>query len=193
MKSKTLILSLFVLLAAVQLYIPAEMIFAYEDVLSTGKEFKFKTRPIDPNDPFRDKYIRLDMEESSFLIDSTREWNHQNSVFVLIKEDSLGFAMIVDVTENEPTSGDYLKAPAYRSFISDEGRVIYIDYPFERYYMEESKAYAAELVYRESNSDTTQLTYALVTIKDGQAVLKDVMINGESIRDVVLRQRAVEP
>ena len=64
-----------------------------------------------------------------------------------------------------------------------------IDYPFDRYYMEESKAYDAELTYRKSQLDTSQIAYALVSIKDGEAVLKDVLINGVSIREIVIKER----
>ena len=47
--------------------------------------------------------------------------------------------------------------------------------------MEESKAYNAELAYNESASDTNNITYALVSIRNGNAVVKDVIINGISI------------
>lgn len=33
--------------------------------------------------------------------------------------------------------------------------------------------------------DTSQITYAVVSIKNGNAVLKDVMINGTSIIEIV--------
>ncbi|HMB62545.1 MAG TPA: hypothetical protein VKN36_05700, partial [Eudoraea sp.] len=59
------------------------------------------------------------------------------------------------------------------------------DYPFDRFYMEESKANEAELTYRQSQRDTSKITYALVRIKNGEAVLKDVMIDGISIRELV--------
>ena len=55
--------------------------------------------------------------------------------------------------------------------------------------MEESKAYEAELTYRQSQRDTTKLTYALVSIKNGDAVLKDVLIDGISIKEIVETNR----
>ncbi len=51
--------------------------------------------------------------------------------------------------------------------------------------MEESKASDAEEIYAKSLQDTTQLTYALVSIKNGDAVLKDVLIDGVSIKEIV--------
>ena len=42
MNKKKLILLVFILVALVQLYIPIKMILGREDILSTGKEYKFK-------------------------------------------------------------------------------------------------------------------------------------------------------
>ena len=189
MKNKTIVLVLFALIMAVQLYVPAKMILDNEEILENGKEFKFRTQPIDPNDPFRGKFVRLYIEEDHIVKDSTEEWNDSKNVFVLIEEDSLGFARIKDIAETQPASGDYIYTKVYSSYINDAGRYISVDYPFDRYYMEESKAFEAETAYRESNIDSTQVTYVLVSVKEGNAVLKDVLINEESIRDVVLRQR----
>ena len=57
--------------------------------------------------------------------------------------------------------------------------------PFDRFYMEESKAPKAEKVYNAANSDQRKETYALVYIKDGTAVLNDVIIDGQSIATYV--------
>ena len=37
-------------------------------------------------------------------------------------------------------------------------------------------------------NDTTQVTYALVAIKDGEAVVKDVLVNGISIQILAAKQ-----
>ena len=55
--------------------------------------------------------------------------------------------------------------------------------------MEESKAYDAELTYTQSSRDTNSVTYALVNIKNGESVLKDVMINGVPIREIVKQEQ----
>ena len=49
----------------------------------------------------------------------------------------------------------------------------------------ESKAQPAEDLYRKSIIDSTQIAYALVHVKNGEAVIKDVMINGKSIADLI--------
>ncbi|MBK6341440.1 MAG: GDYXXLXY domain-containing protein [Flavobacteriales bacterium] len=56
---------LFLGIALAQLAVPAWMIAGRERVLSQGEVFKFKTAPIDPRDPFRGEYVRLDFEAES--------------------------------------------------------------------------------------------------------------------------------
>ena len=52
--------------------------------------------------------------------------------------------------------------------------------------MEETKAKPAEDVYRKAHRDSLPNNiYGLVYIKDGEAVLKDVIINGMSISKYV--------
>jgi len=52
--------------------------------------------------------------------------------------------------------------------------------------MEESKAYDAELAYVKANRDSVvNNVYALVHVKDDNAVLKDVVIDGVPIQEYV--------
>jgi len=54
--------------------------------------------------------------------------------------------------------------------------------------LEETKAYDAETAYRKSQVDSNQVSYALVAIKNGESVLKDVLINEVSIKDFVKQE-----
>lgn len=58
--------------------------------------------------------------------------------------------------------------------------------------MDEYKAPKAEAAYRESTRDSTQKTYAVVSILNGDAVAKDVLINGQSIRQVIRQMEGPE-
>jgi uncharacterized membrane-anchored protein len=188
MKSKTWILLAFVIVAVAQLGVPAKMIWDREDILKTGTAFKFKTAPIDPSDPFRGKYVALGFEETTISIPNEKDWSIGEAVFVSIVIGEDGFAQAREASkEPPPGKTTYLKTTVdYISY--DSSNQMDVNYPFDRYYMEESKAYGAEQTYRESTWDSTAVTYALVHIKNGEAVLKDVMINGESIKEIVARQ-----
>lgn len=190
MNSKKIILIAFILVALVQLYVPARMIFDQESILLTGTEYKFRTAPIDPTDPFRGKYITLSFNERTVEIENAQNWLVGETIYVLLTTDINGFAKIESVSKDKPAiNKDFLTAKVDYVTGNDEKKLV-IDYPFDRYYMEESKAYDAEVVYRESQLDTTQVAYALVRIKDGESALADVLIDGTSIKEIVRNRQS---
>lgn len=182
MDKKKILLGIFIIVALVQLYVPAKMIFDKEGVIKTGTEYKFKTAPVDPHDPFRGKFITLNYEETTFEVQDITEWTNDQIIYVLFEIDNEGFAQIQSVSNEIPTQrNDYLKTKIDYVKVATNELVIVL--PFDRFYMEESKAYDAEIAYRESQSDIS-VTYALVNIKSGDAVLKDVLIDDVSVKDI---------
>lgn len=190
MNSKKIVLTAFILIALVQLYVPAKMILDKETVLEKGTEYKFKTAPIDPIDPFRGKYILLNYDENTVETQNKQNWEVGEIIYVSLSTDNAGFAKIKSISKEMPTDNpDFVKAKV--SFLTENGsNKLTIDYPFNRYYMEESKAYDAEQIHRESQRDTNQITYALVSVRKGEAVLKDILINGTSIKEIVKQNQA---
>jgi len=185
MPKKTITLIAFLVLALVQIYVPAKMIVNRETVLAQGTEYKFRTAPVDPNDPFRGKYITLSFEENTVAVANEKSWVVGETVYALFTTDEQGFAHIQSVTKDQPSDGQDFLETKVRNVFSNGNRQITLDFPFNRFYLEESKAPEAERVYWESLLDASQETYALVAIKDGEAVLKDVLIDGTSIRELV--------
>lgn len=181
MNKNLIILLIFILVALVQWYVPGKMIFEKERVLAAGKEFKFRTEPIDPNDPFRGKYITLTYRENRIPVQKGSEWESNETIYVLLSTDGDGYVKIDSVSKEKPADNpDFVKAKV--NYVSND--YVFIDYPFERFYMEETKAPVAEEVYLESIRDTSQVVYALVSVRNGEAVIKDVMINGVPIGEL---------
>lgn len=181
---------IFILIVIVQLFVPIKMIFDKEDILDTGTIYKFRTQPIDPNDPFRGKYITLNYEIDSFESRDTT-WQRGEEVFVYLEKDESNFAQIKTVSRTILNSkNDYVKAKV--SWYYKRDKVVNFDLEFDRYYMEEFKAKPAEDIYRQYNRrrDTMNQTYALVAVKNGEAVLKDVLINDKPIKDYIKKEGA---
>jgi uncharacterized membrane-anchored protein len=185
MRSKKILLVALILVALAQLFVPAKMIWNREVVLATGTAFKFKVALIDPHDPFRGKYITLSYKENTFSATQEEDWIPGESVFVALTTDDSGFAKIKSVLKTQPSENlDFVRARL--SFLTDNtSNKLIIDYPFDRYYMEESKAHEAELVFRRQQKDDGRTAVALVNVKNGDAVLKDILIDGQSIKEVV--------
>ena len=181
MNKSIYIISLF-LLFSVQLFVPAQMVYQQEDALDTGTAYKFKTQPIDPNDPFRGKFIVLNYEMNSFETNDQSWNNYKGNVFVYLKKDAEGFATVKTVSKTQlPTPDDYFMAESNYNF---NGKVNF-DLPFNRFYMNENKAYDAEVSVQEAQVDTTKTCYALVYVKDGTAVLDNVFIDDKPIQEFV--------
>lgn len=182
MNKKIISLIAFACLVLSQLFIPIQMILGKENTLQTGTLFKFKTAPVDPYDPFRGKYITLSYEIEE--CDSDTEWLRGEQVYVTITEDSLGFAKIASLTKQEPEElQTYFEAEIRRG--NHGYGNLWIDFPFDRFYMEESKAKSAEDTYRYASREERLNAYALVAIKKGDAVVKDVLIDNVRIKDYI--------
>ncbi len=184
MNNKKYLILAFIVVVLVQLFVPAKMIYDSENVIKEGVAFKFNTAPVDPNDPFRGKYITLRYKETNFKVSNEMDWKKNDLVYVTLTKDTEGFAKIQAVSKEKPSNNDnFVKATV--DYVSNK-KVLHFHYSFDRYYMEESKAYDAEIIYNESLRDTKEHnTYALVYIKDGEAVLDDVLIDGISIKEIV--------
>jgi len=181
MNLKKSLFLLFIVMVIFQLFVPTKMILDRENILRYGTEFKFKTAPVDPHDPFRGKYISLQFDESLVDLPSDKEWLTGETIYLIISADANGFASVDSVTGQKPSGSQHFLKTEVSYFYSGRVRV---SYPFDRFYMEESKAYDAEMAYQESQADTSVTAYALVSIKDGEAVLKDVLIDGIPIMEI---------
>ncbi len=185
MSYKKIILICFCLMVVLQLWTPAAMIWNQEAVLKTGKAFKFRSAPVDPNDPFRGKYINLSFDENTFKMNAPTVLQSGENIYVLLSNDSAGYAKIISVQSAKPNSStDFIKAKV-NYFVNDSTRQVFIEWPFNRFYMDEAKAYDAEKVYVKSAADSNSITYALVKVKNGEAVLENVFINDKPIASYI--------
>lgn len=195
MKTKLVYITAFVLIVLAQWYVPALMISEHEDVAANGKVLKFKTAPIDPYDAFRGKYIMLNFRDHKGKVTKeTKALNNGDDIYVTFT-DSSGYALVESVLVDEPKDNPvYVKAKVdyvdnnmflINSKVKHPTVAIYINYPFQRYYMNEIKAPKAETAYQENNRETRDNVYAQVAIKNGVGVVKDVIIDEKSIKDYV--------
>ena len=180
MKYLTVIFFLIMVLA--QWLVPAKMIYDSEHVITNGVVYKFKTQPVDPSDPFRGNYITLNFEAN--VIKDTTRYEPGEVVYVTFLPDSAGFAAAATISREPPSTGSYLQTTV-RYTSGSSLALVYFTIPFDRFYMEESKASEAERVYWQAHSDSVQVAYGVVSMGNGVAVLTDVMINDKSVKEVV--------
>jgi uncharacterized membrane-anchored protein len=189
----------FGLMVAAQWWVPVGMITGSNRILEEGTPMKFRCAPVDPNDPFRGKYIVLRFDIEHFLADTTLKLKVGQTVYLTFKEDSVGFAQNEKVSVVPPSSNQiFLKTKVtyigkfgvLEDLVKDPSKwYIDLDIPFNRFFLEETKAPQAENLYNTGISDTTGNTYGLVYLLNGEARIKDVIIRDTSILE---RLRRVE-
>lgn len=183
-----ILLPFFIGMVAVQLYVPAQMIIEKETTLKKGIAYKFKTAPVDPYDPFRGKYVRLEFRNNRIDVASSNFYKKGEDIYATIKNDPEGFAQIASISRIKPKEEmAYMKVKAGHTFRNS--LKLPLEFPFDRFYMEESKAYEAEKFTRTAQRDTSRATYALVKIYKGNAVLENVYIDDTPLKEFVEAKR----
>ncbi|HUH28355.1 GDYXXLXY domain-containing protein [Gelidibacter sp.] len=177
---------MFLVVVVAQIFVPAQLIFDQNKVLSKGVPYKFKTQPVDPSDPFKGKYIRLNFEANTAPSkDST--WSFGTPIYVGLGTDSLGFAKVDAISRELVEDSNFIKAKVDWYDLQD--KIVHFSFPFDTFYMNETKAYDAELAYFEAQRDSLpNNTYAVVYVLHGKAVLDNVFINHVPIAEYVKKK-----
>jgi len=190
MKNKRLILILFILVATAQLYVPISMIMESEEIVDEGRVYKFRTRPIDPVDPLRGRYVVLNFQNNYIEIPGDSIYYEGQDIFVILKKDASGFMDIDHLVQEKPIGDiDFVNAKVGSLIYRNNTSKIHVIYPFNRYYMEEFKAPLAEEIQNDAARDSTTVTYVEVKVKEGRAVIQDIIVDGISIDDLVMDPR----
>lgn len=178
--TKSIRIGLLCVVGLVQLSAPVSMILGQERVLREGSQYKFKTAPVDPYDAFRGRYVALSYENNFVLIEPTFLFEDGTLVYAMLAVDPDGFARFDRVELRKPVEGDYIESRALSTY---EGK-LYLNLPFDRYYMREDLAPQAELAYREhSRAFGARDAYVAVRVRSGRAVVEELFIDDKPIYD----------
>jgi len=164
----------FIVLTLALLAVPALRIYQYENTLSHGKVFKFETQPVDPYDLFRGRYVALRFKAEP----TNKEYDaaYGSKIYMTLAVNAEGFAEVERVS-TKPVEGENVIT----------GRCYYrVQFPFDRYFMEENAAPEAERVWRDAaRNNSGQKTWAEVRVLNGKAVLEGLYIDGVRIEEVL--------
>lgn len=188
MKSKYIIPTLFIVLFLFQWYVPSSMIIEHKEILKNGEIILLKTRPIDPYNPFRGRYVSLYFEENSIQMpaDLSEEFSHRPTVFVTFQEGPDGFSLIQDVMLSPPSNEAYVEAIAtYFNFNKERDSIkLNLDYPFDKYYAEETTAPKIESYNSFRNEDRIPAV-AQIRVLNGQAVIEKLLVEDKPIEEYI--------
>lgn len=181
MNKRNAILLCFFLVAAAQLAAPAWMIVDREWTLREGRAFKFRTRPVDPVDAFRGRYVWLSLEPESVQVPDAEQWRYNQKGYAVLDADTNGFVMVKRL-ERLPPAGE--TAVQVRATWISTNHEVHIQWPgLESFYMNENKAPAAETAYREHNHRGSQSCHVIVRVRGTHAVIENLFVADQPIRD----------
>jgi uncharacterized membrane-anchored protein len=174
------------------LSIPLYLILRSESMLAdTDHLYKFKpVRMVDPHDPLRGNYLVLNFPQQ-VEVDSNEHFSSgKNNIYVTVERDSLGYAHFNHGYKNKPQSPNYFTAST--RFSRWDARHVWIEVPFDKYFIKESNAQLAEKVYLREMSDSNTNMYLEVSIRDGESLLKDVYIDSIPLSEYMNKLTAAQ-
>jgi uncharacterized membrane-anchored protein len=160
-------LVVFLLLA--QLAAPASLIWKREQTLRHGRVWKLRTAPVDPVDAFRGRYVALEFEAEAQQISPPPNAQYGQTVFVTLRADAEGFAAIEQVLPSRPEGDDFLQAQLHGTTIS---------LPFDKYWVTERDAPAAEAAYLAQSAREKRNAFVTVRAFKGDAALEQLYLDG---------------
>lgn len=192
---KKIWLPLALFIFAIQLAVPAYMIFEQKQILSKGDLYKFKVEPIDPYDPFRGRYVVLNFEVEQTRIPISNEDQTNDSkidrhtwVYANLSVNKDGYAEIKSLSLTKPEK-DFLRVQVANQDYANTKRYR-INIPFDRYYSPENKAYAIETNVRQrSRQSSSDQVYVAVKIYKGKGTIEDLFINETPILEFVEQEQ----
>jgi uncharacterized membrane-anchored protein len=162
-------LIVFLLVALAQLAVPASLIWKREQTLRKGSVWRFRTAPVDPVDAFRGRYVALEFEEEARQIAPPAGAEDGRKVFVTLRQTPEGFAEIDRITTSAPPGDDFIEAQLHGTTVS---------LPFDKYWVTERDAPAAEAAYRAQSTREKQNAFVTVRVFKGDAALEQLYLDG---------------
>lgn len=176
---------------AAQLSVPAFLVYKYENTLKYGELYRFKVRPIDPYDPFRGRYVRLDFDNHEVQYNGNETLKYGDFVYANLNKDSEGNATLGEIFTHKPNIGNYLKVKFFDNYgvFNKPDNTYKVGFIFDRYYSRESKAMKIENAVRDNrvqrgiDNDEIETVSAQVRIKDGLGVIEELYIGDLTIHE----------
>lgn len=194
LKNKKLLLALFLLMVAAGVWYPVSKIIGFEFPSSPPAVFRFSAEIYDPYDPFRGRYVALQSASQTLVADEPIEF--YKDAYVVLENDENGLAKAVGLVR-KPESGK----PAVRAYnisrypaSSESGaaeKKIYnysIQFPFERFYMNEKLAPAAEQAFRDALRSGKKCVIVVKVYADGNYAITGLEIDGVPIHDFLKKE-----
>lgn len=186
----------FVFYLAALLLLPVWQMVQAQAVWTHGTVYRFETEPVDPADAFRGRYIALAFKAARVEVEKGFNPDFGRKLYAVLGVDAAGFGKIERLEAKKPSAGDFVKVrglylqtedcgipvPAKEPPICQplEKPVFRVEFPWDRFYMNEKAAPKAEEVYR-SAQGTSKKAWAVIRVRGGASAVEGVMLEGKPL------------
>lgn len=171
---------LLALACVLQWTLPASLALRSERALRSGHRYYLHTAPVDPADPFRGRYVALSFPDARVALSAGFAAAPGTRVYLPLRIGADRYAYFGAPAARPPAAGDYLAARVQ----SVTGGEALLRLPFDRYYLEEHAAPAAERAYRDAGRAADRRTYVSIRVRGSDAVLEELFIDDRAVREL---------
>ncbi len=175
---------LFVIMVVAQLAVPAWMIHARERVLRHGEVYRIRAEPVDPYDAFRGRYVALALR-GQHVPQLPDPLNRGDVAYVVLTRTSDGYARFASAQRNQPDNPSYLRLTV--ATVDSDG--VRFDLPFDRFYLNEHLAPAAEAAYRQNTRGGRRAAWIDLRVLGGRGVIEELYLDGKPAAEAAASAR----
>lgn len=164
-----------------QWLVPLSLIVGREQVIRNGTEVRMVVVPIDPSDPFRGRYVRINPQpEGSGEVVLPAGLKRGQTAYAVLTTDERGYARLERIVEARPESGLSLKG-----LVRSPGSST-LDFGLDRYYLNEKLAPAAEALLRDRLQTESEVAVTIRLYK-GRGVITGLTVDDQPVETVLAR------
>ena len=175
---------IFAAVVLIQLGFLSANIIRWERTLTRGQVFKIRCEPIDPYDPFRGRYVSLNLGRPQVARSGEERFEHFISAFVTLRTGEDGYAEFVSLHRTAPGDGAFIKCQVgWYEPAPPPGKYTVV-LPFDRYFLNEKLAPQAEFAFQEAlrERDGSE-AWIQLRVLNGNAVIEEVFVDGKPIAE----------
>lgn len=188
---------------ALLVILPVWQMLQAQAVMTQGKAYRFETQPVDPADAFRGRYIALGFKAAQTEVERDFSADYGRKFYAVLGVDANGFGKIERLEIRKPSAGDYVKVRGLYLQTEDcavpspdreppvclplEKPLFRVQFPWDRFYMNEKAAPKAEEAYREAPGSQKK-TWAVIRVLGDASAVESVYLGGQPIQSYLSKE-----
>ncbi len=179
----------FTLAVLAQWLLPLSGVWQHEQVIARGVPVRIRCAAPDPYDPLRGRYLAVRPEQGR--LPKPVGMPNQGAVpaWATLVEGADGLSRIESLSLDPVSGPTVVRLVASRQRWNREDETVFVEWPFDRFYLNERLAPDADQLIAKRFRDGKEQPVAEIRLLDGRAVLTDVLIDGVSVRELA-KERA---